>query len=67
MRTERQCLGRKMLLELKAFCGKKGQGIVEYAILLAFVVVVAAFLFTSGGLKDEVTATFNSTASILRS
>ena len=66
MRTERQCLGRKMLLELKAFCGKKGQGIVEYAILLAFVIAVAAFLFTQGGLKDEITATFSSTTSILR-
>lgn len=56
-----------MFLQSKSFCGKKGQGIVEYAILLAFVVMVVAFLFTNGGLKDEVTATFNSTASILHS
>ena len=56
-----------MLLHWNSFCNKKGQGIVEYAILLAFVIVIAAFLFTNGGLKDEVTATFNSTASILRS
>ncbi len=54
-----------MLLQSKSFCGKKGQGIVEYAILLAFVVVVVTFLFTIGGLKDEVIATFNSTASLL--
>lgn len=56
-----------MLFQGKLFGAKKGQGIVEYAILLAFVVAVAAFLFTNGGLKDEVTATFNSTASMLRS
>ena len=55
-----------MLFHRNLFCGKKGQGIVEYAILLAFVVAVTAFLFVNGGLKDEVTATFNSTASVLR-
>ena len=55
-----------MLLYRNLFFDKKGQGIVEYAILLAFVVALAAFLFTNGGLKNEVTATFNSTASILR-
>lgn len=55
-----------MSSQLNSVFGKKGQGIVEYAILLSFVVAVVAFLFTHGGLKDEVTATFNSTASILR-
>ena len=55
-----------MILHRNLFCGKKGQGIVEYAILLAFVIAVVAFLFSYGGLKDEVTATFDSTASILR-
>ena len=55
-----------MLSRLNSIFCKKGQGIVEYAILLAFVVAVTAYLFTHGGLKDEVTATFDSTASILR-
>ena len=55
-----------MLLILNTFSSKKGQGIVEYAILLAFVLAIAAFLFADTGLKNEVTATFNSTASILR-
>jgi Flp pilus assembly pilin Flp len=54
-----------MLLRLKSFYGKKGQGIVEYAILVAFVVAIAAFLIYDTGLKNEVTATFNATASIL--
>lgn len=55
-----------MLSQLSSIFRKKGQGLVEYAILLAFVIAVTAFLFTHGGLKNEVTATFNSTASILR-
>ena len=55
-----------MLLRSGLLNDKKGQGIVEYAILLAFVVAVAAFLFANGGLKDEITATFNSTVSVLR-
>ena len=67
MITGLQYRGIKMLLHRNLFCSKKGQGIVEYAILLAFVVAVAAFLFANSGLKDEVTATFSSTASILRS
>ena len=65
MTTGRQCWSRMMLLKLNGFCDKKGQGIVEYAILLAFIIAVAAFLFTHGGLKEEVVATFNSTSSIL--
>ena len=56
-----------MLLRKQMLFNKKGQGIVEYAVLLAFVIAVAAFLFNNGGIKDEVTATFNSTASILSS
>ena len=37
---------------------QKGQGIVEYALLLAFVVALAMFLNTGGGLKDSVIAVF---------
>ena len=55
-----------MSSQLNSIFRKKGQGIVEYAILVAFVVAIAAFLISDTGLKNEVTATFNSTASILR-
>ena len=55
-----------MLLRQSAFYREKGQGIVEYAVLLAFVVAIAAFLFNNSGIKDEVTGPFVSTASILR-
>ena len=54
-----------MLTNFNRFLRGKGQGIVEYAVLLAFVVAVAAYLFGNGGLKDGVSSTFSSTASVL--
>lgn len=56
-----------MLISMRKFFKEKGQGIVEYAVLLAFVVAIAAYLFSSSGLKGEVTATFQSTISTLSS
>ena len=56
-----------MLVKIKSFTKQKAQGIVEYAVLLAFVVAVAAYLFTSTGIRGEVTATFQSTHSVLQS
>lgn len=55
-----------MLTSIRKFFKEKGQGIVEYAVLLAFVVAIAAYLFTSSGIKNEVTATFQSTESVLQ-
>ena len=55
-----------MLVSLRKLFKEKGQGIVEYAVLLAFVVAIAAYLFTSSGIKNEVTATFQSTESVLQ-
>ena len=55
-----------MLTSMRKFFKGKGQGIVEYAVLLAFVVAIAAYLFSSSGIKDEVTATFQSTHSVLQ-
>ncbi len=55
-----------MLTSMRKFFTEKGQGVVEYAILLAFVVAIAAYLFTSGGIKDEVTASFSRTHSMLK-
>lgn len=44
---------------LKArYISEKAQGIVEYALILAFVVVVAAALTNAGGLKDKVNQVF---------
>lgn len=55
-----------MLTSMREFFKGKGQGIVEYAVLLAFVVAIAAWLFSTSGIKNEVTATFNSTESVLK-
>lgn len=54
-----------MLVSLRKFFTEKGQGIVEYAVLLAFVVAIAAYLFSDSGIKGEVTASYSKTASIL--
>lgn len=37
---------------------QKGQGIVEYALILAFVVVVAAAITNGGGLRDKIATVF---------
>ena len=55
-----------MLISMRRFFKEKGQGIVEYAVLLAFVVAIAAYLFSSTGIKQEVTHTFESTQSMLQ-
>ena len=42
---------------LKArYISEKAQGIVEYALILAFIVVVATAITNAGGLQDKVTA-----------
>ena len=41
---------------------QKGQGIVEYALILAFVAAIAAYVFTSSGqgsIKDSITGLFS--------
>lgn len=39
---------------------EKGQGIVEYALILAFVVVIAMALTNSGGLQEKIKSVFTS-------
>ncbi len=43
--------------------GEKGQGIVEYALILAFVVVIAMALTNSGGLQDKIKSVFSNVGS----
>ena len=40
------------------YLNQKGQGMVEYALILAFVVVVAAFLTGSNGIGKAIETTF---------
>lgn len=44
------------------YLSQKAQGIVEYALILAFVVVVAAVLTQSDGLKDAIMGVFGNAA-----
>ena len=43
---------------LMRYLGQKGQGIVEYALILAFVVVIAMALTNSGGLQEKIKGVF---------
>ena len=54
-----------MLIKIRNITKQKGQGIVEYAALLAVIVVLAMMLQTSG-IKGEVTNVFDSVAMLLR-
>ncbi len=54
-----------MLVSMRKLFTEKGQGIVEYAVIIAFVIAVAAYIFGSGGLRDEITKTFSKTASVM--
>ncbi|RGS72510.1 Flp family type IVb pilin [Mitsuokella sp. AF21-1AC] len=52
---------------LKArYVSEKAQGIVEYALILAFVAVIAAALFTNNGIKDHIVKIFENISSLLQ-
>lgn len=44
---------KKLQEKLKKFIEEKGQGVVEYALLLGFVAIVAAYLSSSSGLIKQ--------------
>ena len=52
---------------LKArYVSEKAQGIVEYALILAFVAVIAAALFTNNGIKDHIIKVFENIGNLLQ-
>ncbi len=58
---------KEIIEYLKArYLSEKGQGIVEYALILAFVVVVAAAITQSGDLKTGVQNAFDSMANAFK-
>ena len=44
------------------YMSQKAQGMVEYALILAFVVVLAMALTNAGGLREAITSVFSDTA-----
>ena len=52
-----------MLTSMRKFFKGKGQGIVEYALLLAFVVAIAVFALQNGELGGAIKTNFSKTAS----
>ena len=52
-----------MLVSLRDYFKGKGQGIVEYALLLAFVVAIAVYALQSSGLGGAIKTNFSNTAS----
>ena len=55
-----------MLTSMRKFFTEKGQGIVEYALLLAFVVAIAVYALNQSGLGTAVRSNFSTTASQVR-
>lgn len=47
------------------YMSQKAQGIVEYALILAFVVVVAAVLTSDNGLSQAISGVFSNAASMV--
>lgn len=54
-------------MKVMRYLEQKGQGIVEYALILAFVVAIAAGITNAGGIRDKVTAIFDSVGDTLDS
>ena len=52
-----------MLTSMRKLFKGKGQGIVEYALLLAFVVAIAVFALQQGDLGNAIKTNFSATAS----
>lgn len=48
------------------YFGEEGQGIVEYALILAFVVIVAAAISNSGALQTGVKGAFDNVAGLFK-
>jgi len=57
---------KEMLEYLKAryLSDEKGQGIVEYALILAFIVVVAVAIGSGGQLQNKVGGAFNNVVTL---
>lgn len=55
-----------MLTSMRKFFTEKGQGIVEYALLLAFVVAIAVYALNQSGLGTAIRSNFSTTADTVK-
>jgi pilus assembly protein Flp/PilA len=51
-------------LKVRYLSDEKGQGIVEYALILAFIVVVAVAIGSGGDLRNKVGGAFNNVTNL---
>ena len=56
-----------MIKKIREFFSQKGQGVVEYALILGFVAVIAVSLINTGGLQDSLEETIEYVKEILKS
>lgn len=52
-------------MKIMRYLEQKGQGMVEYALILAFVVAVAIALTGQGGIRQAITTTFTNVTNTL--
>ena len=58
---------KQVLDYLKArYLDEKAQGMVEYALIIAFVVAIAVYLSSSGGLGEAISSTFDNAAAAMK-
>ena len=50
---------------MKKYTNQKGQGLIEYALMLAIVVGIGSFIFSGSGLKDSISSIFGNTSNLL--
>lgn len=51
--------------QIKTYTGKKGQNLVEYALLLAIIVAIGYLIFSNNGLKENINSIFSSADDLL--
>jgi pilus assembly protein Flp/PilA len=54
-------------MKIMRYLEQKGQGMVEYALILAFVVAVAVALTGNGGIREAISTTFSNVTKTLNS
>ena len=54
-----------MLKKIREFFAQKGQGVVEYALLLGFVAIIAISLLNASGLRASINDAFDNAKSVI--